>query len=150
MGRLKPTYTNPNSVQRKRPTAGQGPTRSSSHIVAPTAHRHRAATSVQTAVSVNPPQQQAVAVGTVPIPDDTPPPTHRSPTSAFADQWVLHRSRSRALASPSSSAPVPSLSSPTKEWWAAHPSGKIKHRVYAGSRDDAISPRRQATDTAPG
>ena len=137
MGRLKPTYTNPNSVQRKRPPAGQGPTCSSSHIVAPTAHRHRAATSVQTAVLVNPPQQQAVAVGSVPIPDDTLPPTHRSPTSAFADQWVLHRSRSRALAPPSSSVPVPSLSSPTKEWWAAHPSSKIKHRVYAGSRDDA-------------
>ena len=61
-----------------------------------------------------------------------------SALSTFAEKWVQQKSRSMALAQTIPPLPIPVLSTPTAEWWATHTSTKIKHRVFNGSRDEAL------------
>ena len=61
-----------------------------------------------------------------------------SALSVFAEKWVQQKSRTMALAQAIPPSLTPVLSTPTAEWWANHPSTKIKHRVFNGSRDEAL------------
>lgn len=56
----------------------------------------------------------------------------------LADEWVDRRAQAAASSTHSRSFRVPTASTPSKKWWAAHPSAKIKHRTFKGSRDDAM------------
>lgn len=58
--------------------------------------------------------------------------------SNFANVWVDRRTHETASSSNPLSHKVPVASSPTKKWWSAHPSAKIKHRTFQGSKEDAM------------
>jgi hypothetical protein len=58
--------------------------------------------------------------------------------SNFANVWVDRRTHETASSSNPFSHRVPVASSPTKKWWTAHPSAKIKHRTFQGSKEDAM------------
>lgn len=110
----------------------------------------RAIQSIPVSVDVNGSEPQA-SLAVVPTPvlgrvESTPAGNSvasDSGLSAAAEKWVQHKSRSMALALTIPSLTVPVLSSPTDEWWAAHPSAKIKHRVYNGSRAQALDMARK-------
>ena len=80
----------------------------------------------------------------VPPPQGSAAPTSTGDTTNvldkpnFANVWVDRRTHETASSSKPLSHRVPVASSPTKKWWTAHPSAKIKHRTFQGSKEDAM------------
>ena len=68
-----------------------------------------------------------------------PPTAPSSSSQSLAVDWVRHRTAQSANEHTLPCTRSSPLAAPSTAWWKAHPSAKIKHRIFQGSKEEALS-----------